>query len=59
MRKSRFIEAQIVGMIKEQQAGLPTAELCPEIWALPCDVLRAEGRVWRNGSVRRHTTEAA
>ena len=28
MRKSHFTEAQIIGMIKEQEAGLPTAELC-------------------------------
>ena len=28
MRKSCFTEAQIIGMIKEQEAGLPTAELC-------------------------------
>lgn len=28
MRKSRFIEAQIIGMINEQEAGLPTAEPC-------------------------------
>ncbi|MDO9526595.1 MAG: transposase, partial [Gemmobacter sp.] len=28
MRKSRFTKAQIIGMIKEQEAGLPTAELC-------------------------------
>ena len=28
MRKSCFTEAQIIGMIKEQEAGLPTADLC-------------------------------
>ena len=28
MRKSRFAEAQIIAMIKEQEAGMPTAEVC-------------------------------
>ena len=28
MRKSRFTEAQIIGMIKEQDAGMPTADVC-------------------------------
>ena len=28
MQKSRFTEAQIIGMIKEQEAGVPTAEVC-------------------------------
>jgi hypothetical protein len=28
MRKGRFTEAQIIGMIKEQEAGSPTSELC-------------------------------
>jgi len=28
MRKSRFTEARIIAMIKEQEAGMPTAEVC-------------------------------
>lgn len=28
MRKSRFTEAQIIGMIKEKEAGMATAEVC-------------------------------
>ena len=28
MRKSRFTEAQIIGRIKEQEAGMATAEVC-------------------------------
>ena len=28
MRKSCFTEAQIIGMLKEQESGLPTVEIC-------------------------------
>ena len=28
MRKTRFTEQQIIGILKEQEAGRPTAELC-------------------------------
>ena len=28
MKKSRFNEAQIIGVLREQDAGMPTAEVC-------------------------------
>jgi putative transposase len=28
MKRSRFTEEQIIGMIKEQEAGMPTVEVC-------------------------------
>ena len=28
MRKSRFAEVPIIGMVKEKEAGIPTAEVC-------------------------------
>ncbi|MER0240420.1 transposase, partial [Fulvimarina sp. MAC8] len=28
MKRSRFSEEQIIGILKEQEAGVPVAELC-------------------------------
>ena len=59
MRKSRFTDAQIIGMIKEQEAGLPTADLCRKHGLSSCDILQAEGQIRRDGLVRCQTPEAA
>ena len=44
MRKSRFTEAQICGMIEEQEAGLLTAEQCRKPGSSPAtfDKLKAK-----------------
>ena len=50
MRKSRFTEAQIIGMIKEQEAGMPTAEVCRKHGLSPAYVLQVQSRsmaAWR------------
>jgi putative transposase len=44
MRKSRFTDAQIIGMIKEQEAGLPTAELCRKHGLSPATFYKLKAR---------------
>ena len=64
MRKSRFTETQIIGMIKEHEAGLTVAEVCRKHsihWPIgecaaiadrqSCKFLQAEGQVWLHGRV--------
>jgi putative transposase len=55
MRKSRFTEAQIIGMIKEQEAGLPTAELCRKHGLSPATFYKLK----RDGPVGCQAAEAA
>ena len=44
MRKSRFTEAQIIGMIKEQEAGMPTAEVCRRHGLSPATFYKMKAR---------------
>ena len=44
MRKSRFTEAQIIGMIKEQEAGMPTAEICRRHGLSPATFYKLKAR---------------
>lgn len=51
MRKSRFSEEQIIGVLKEQQAGLPVAELCRKHGI---GYRRLHILLWRDGVVLNH-----
>ena len=44
MQKSRFTEAQIIGMIKEQEAGMPTAEVCRKHGLSPATFYKLKAR---------------
>jgi putative transposase len=47
MRKSRFSEEQIIGMINEQEAGLPTAEVCRKHGLSPATFYKLKAKYGR------------
>ena len=49
MRKRRFTEAQITGMIKEQEAGMPTAEVCRKHGLSQGTFYKFNSKIWRHG----------
>lgn len=56
MKASRFREEQIVGMIKEQEARLPTANVCRKLGP-SSEVLQVQGQVRRHGCQRGSAVE--
>jgi putative transposase len=44
MRRSRFSEAQIIGMLKEQEAGLATADVCRKYGLSPATFYKLKAK---------------
>ncbi|MDB5558142.1 MAG: hypothetical protein JWQ36_1076 [Enterovirga sp.] len=51
MKRSRSTKEQIVAILREQEAGVATAEVCRKHRHQQRDLLRLEGEVWRLGCV--------
>ena len=47
MKRSRFKEEQIIGILREQEAGSPTADVCRKHGISERHVLQVEGEVRR------------
>ena len=51
MKKSRYTEEQVIGILKQHEAGLKTADVCRE-HGISGDVLRLEAEVRWDGRER-------
>ena len=52
MKRARFTEEQIIGVLKEDEAGAKTADLARKQRRLRGDALQLESRVLRHGCLR-------
>lgn len=59
MKRSGFTEEQILGILKEHQAGLSAPEAVPQARHLGCDVLHVAQEVRRHGGVGCQAAECA
>ena len=59
MRRSRYREEQIIGILKEHQAGVASRRALRQVRGQRRDVLQVAVQVRRHGGIRRQEAEGA
>ena len=59
MKRTRFTEEEIIGVLKEAGAGAKTGDLARAARGVGSDDLQLEVEVWRSGAVRGPAAEGA
>ncbi len=59
MKRSRFTEEQIIGILKEQEAGAKTADVCRKHGISDATLYKYKAKLWRHGGVRCPQAECA
>ena len=59
MKRSRFSDEQIIGVLKEHQAGLSAPDLCRKYGISDATFLHLAQEVWRHGGVGGQAAEGA
>ena len=57
--KWRHTEEQIIGFLREADAGLPVKDLCTKAWLKLAELLRLKGQVRRHERVGRAAAQGA
>lgn len=59
MKKSRFSEEQIIGILNEHHAGSKTADLCRRHGISDATILQMAIKIWWHGGFGRKAVEGA
>ena len=59
MRRSKYSEEQVIGILKEHEAGVSTAEICRKYGISDATFYKWRSQVRRDGGVRRPQAEGS